>query len=64
MFWESIRESTNPGDFEAYLRHLPSGRLSGAGDESLDDVTRVGSRPASGRSLGAGYGGPLAQRSA
>ena len=25
VFWESIRESTNPGDFEAYLRQYPAG---------------------------------------
>ena len=25
LFWESIRESTNPGDFEAYLRQYPAG---------------------------------------
>ena len=25
VFWESIRESTNPGDFEAYLRQYPTG---------------------------------------
>ena len=25
VFWESIRESTNPGDFEAYLHHYPAG---------------------------------------
>ena len=25
VFWESVRESTNPGDFEAYLRQYPTG---------------------------------------
>ncbi len=25
LFWESIRESTNPGDFEAYLHQYPAG---------------------------------------
>ena len=28
MFWQSVMNSTNPADFEAYLRRFPNGVFS------------------------------------
>ena len=35
VFWESIRESTNPADFEAYLRQFPAGVYRGLATNRL-----------------------------
>lgn len=35
LFWESVRESTNPADFEEYLRHFPAGVYRGLATNRL-----------------------------
>ncbi|MGI9435923.1 MAG: caspase family protein, partial [Geminicoccaceae bacterium] len=35
LFWERIRDSLNPGDFEAYLKSYPNGLFAGVATERL-----------------------------
>ena len=46
LFWESIRESTNPADFEAYLRQYPTGAYRALATNRLGTL-RVADPPVS-----------------
>src|SRR3954462_6675265 len=45
LFWETIRNSTNPADFEEYLKQYPNGKFAGLAR------IRVQPRPAAAGSL-------------
>ena len=65
LFWQSIMNSTNPTEFEAYLEQFPNGvvrRLAAARLASLS--APVGDRPAGGAGLPASRAQPAADRDA
>ena len=48
VFWQSVQNSTNPADFEAYLRRFPNGVFSGLAEARLAGLrgSRVSAAPA------------------
>ncbi len=40
VFWQSIATSTNPADFEVYLRHFPDGAFAGLARNRLEALKR------------------------
>ena len=65
VFWQSIMDSTNPAEFEAYLAQFPNGvfrRLAAARLAALS--APVGDRPAGGAGLPASRAQPAADRDA
>ena len=40
MFWESIKDSGNPADFEEYLRQFPEGRFAGLARNRIQGLER------------------------
>lgn len=46
MFWESIRQSTSPADFEAYLQQYPQGRFAALARNRLAALGRPLAAPA------------------
>lgn len=55
MFWQSVMNSTNPADFEAYLRRFPNGVFSDLAQNRLAAIRGpAGSRPADAGAVGIG----------
>ena len=45
LFWQSIMNSTNPADFEAYLEQFPNGTFRRLAEKPAVDVARADGRP-------------------
>jgi hypothetical protein len=45
LFWRSIKDSTDPGAFEAYLAQYPQGVFAGLARVRLAALSRIGSAP-------------------
>ena len=55
LFWQSVMNSTNPADFEAYLRRFPNGVFSDLAQNRLAAIRGpAGSRPADAGAVGIG----------
>jgi len=46
VFWESIRNSTNPADYQEYLKHYPNGAFAGLARNRLQQVAAEKPAPA------------------
>ena len=57
VFWQSIANSTNPAELEAYLRRFPSGMFSELAQIRLEALRSAVGSPASGSRPGAGNSG-------
>ena len=65
LFWQSIMNSTNPADFEAYLAQFPDGVFRALAENRLAELSApVGDRPAGGAGLPASRAQPAADRDA
>ena len=63
VYWESIRDSKNPEDFEAYLAKYPSGNFVDIARRRLDSLRGGAGEPSAGTvSVGAGAGAEAAAR--
>ncbi len=51
-FWESVKDSADPADFEDYLAHYPDGTFSGLAKRRLAALTKVAALPAAAPTLG------------
>ena len=62
LFWQSIVNSTNPADFEAYLAQFPNGVFRALAQNRLTAMREpaAGDRPAAGGPRGGGAGTPTA----
>ena len=61
LFWQSIVNSTNPADFEAYLEQFPNGVFRALAENRLEALrASAGDRPAVGGMRGGGTGVPAA----
>ena len=61
LFWQSIVNSTNPADFEAYLAQFPNGVFRALAENRLEALRApTGDRPAPGGPRGGGDGAPTA----
>ena len=62
VFWQSIADSTNPADFEAYLEQFPNGVFRALAGNRLAELRAPGGdRPASGVPRGGRAGSPTAR---
>ena len=62
LFWQSIVNSTNPADFEAYLEQFPNGVFRALAENRLAELRApTGDRPASGVPRGGRAGSPAAR---
>ena len=61
LFWQSIMDSTNPADFEAYLEQFPNGVFRALAENRVEALRAPGGdRPALGVPRGGGAGSPVA----
>ena len=61
LFWQSIMDSTNPAEFEAYLEQFPNGVFRALAEARRAALRApVGDRPAAGGPRGGGTGSPVA----